>query len=258
MSHNLIRNRLSACLLAVTSAAAFTLVAAPASVSASDKGKWEFVSSSDGVRVYRKEVPGSGVFAFKGEMIANIPIGKVIAAYADTNLRRDWVDRWHSDAELDVRSSTERTFWIRFGLPWPVSDRDYVLHLNAHMDHDKREFVARLNSVDHAKKPKQDCCVRGKAFGTFYRFTAIPGTEKTKVYVEVHTDPQGLLPGWLVNIIQKEWPRKTLAKLVQRARKPDIQVHPAAAAWHQPKPPVVPVAPTTAPAPTAPVPASAP
>ena len=242
--------------LAVALSLTFVLTAAPTDAEAGGKGKWEFVSSSDGVRVYRKEVPGSSVMAFKGVMTANIHIGKVISAYANTKLRKDWVDKWAADAELDVRSATERVFWIRFGLPWPVTDRDYVLHLKAGFDHDKRVFTARLNSTNHAKKPKQDCCVRGRAFGTYYKFTAIPGTNKTKLFVEVHTDPKGMLPGWLVNIIQKDWPRKTLTRLVKRARKADIAVHPAVAVWHNPPQPK-PVTPPATPAPT-PAPAPAP
>ncbi len=220
--------------LVVALLAAFTVTLAPTPAEAGGPAKWEKVSSSDGVRVFRKQVPGTNVMAFRGEMTTNLHIGKLVTAYANTNLRRDWVDRWHSDAELEVRSKTERIFWIRFGLPWPVSDRDYVLHLKAGFNHAKREFTARLNSVNHVRKPKQSCCVRGKAFGTYYRFTALPGTNRTRVFVEVHTDPRGMLPGWLVNIIQKDWPRKTLLRLVKRARKGDITVNQTVAGWHAP------------------------
>ena len=234
--------------LIVAAAVAVSTLTTPDAAYASGKGKWEFVSSNNGVRVYRKQVPGSSVMAFRGVMTANIHIGKVISTYANTNLRKDWVDRWDADAELDVRSATERTFWIKFGLPWPVTDRDYVLHLKANFNFDKKVFTARLNSVRHPKKPKLDCCVRGKAFGTYYKFTAIPGTNKTKLFVEVHTDPRGMLPSWLVNLIQKDWPRKTLVSLVKRSRRGDIKVHPAVANWHDAP---APAAPPAAPAPPA-------
>ena len=101
-----------------------------------------------------------------------------------------------------------------FALPTGTDDDLYVLHAVGEADHTTRTFVTNIESVDHADKPEQDCCVRGQAFGTFYRFQAIPGTNKTKVEVEVHTDPKGWIPNWLTNLIQKKWPRKTLTSLI--------------------------------------------
>ena len=63
-----------------------------------------------------------------------------------------------------------------------------------------------------------DCCVRAEVKGTYYNFTAL-SAKRTKLEVEVHTDPKGLLPNWLVNLIQKKWPSKTLSGLIRHARK---------------------------------------
>ena len=46
---------------------------------------------------------------------------------------------------------------------------------------------------------------------------------KTKIEVEVITDPKGLIPTWIINMVQKSWPVKSIGNLVKRASQPDIK-----------------------------------
>ena len=235
--------------------AALLVVGLAPTEAAAGSGSWEFVDKVEGVKTWRKEAKGSNVFAFRGEVVRDVHIGKVLKAFATSAYHKDWVDRWDASKDLKKIGPYERIFWIRFDLPWPVSDRDYVIHTKAVPDEKKRVVVARLKSVRHPAKPKEGgCCVRGDAFGTHYRFTALPDG-KTKMMVEVHTDPRGMLPAWLVNIIQKKWPSKTLNGLYMRAARSDIPIYKGFEDWHTPyKPPML-----AAPAPTpAPTPAIAP
>jgi hypothetical protein len=101
--------------------------------------------------------------------------------------------------------------------------------------------------------------VRAQACGTYYKFEAFRGKTKTKLTVEVHTDPKGMLPSWLVNAIQKGWPSKTLNGLVKRARKVN-KIADGYAKWHDELPPPPPPPPPAPPevAPVTPDPAAAP
>lgn len=241
-------------LLALTT----VLIAAPRTATAGSGGSWELVSKDDGVRVSRKQVPGSNMFAFRGVMTANVHFAKVVQVFADSKSRRHWVDRWHSDKELSVKSPLERTYYIRFGLPFPVSDRDYVLHTKAKPNPKRRILTAYIKSVNHPAGGKKSCCVRGNVVGTYYKFEALPNSERTRLTVEVHTDPRGMLPAWLVNIIQKKWPYKTLRGLVRQAQKPGTPKHPRFADWHTPYVAPAPPAPPAPAAPAAPPAAPAP
>ena len=55
---------------------------------------------------------------------------------------------------------------------------------------------------------------------------------KTRIMVEVITDPKGSLPAWLINLIQKDWPYNTISALKKRAKKGDIKPNPKMAGWH--------------------------
>ncbi len=208
--------------------ACLTLVSA---LGFAQEGSWENVGTFDGVKVWRKQVPGSELFAFKGEITANLHIGKIMTTFLDRDQRKFWVDRFAEQKMLEKPNPYAETYWIHFSLPFPISDRDYVLKADGQADNNARVFTARIKSVVDGRKGADDCCVRAEAKNTYYRFEALPGGEKTKLTVEVHTDPKGALPDWLINLIQKKWPSKTLSGLINRA-KAQNQIQPEFATWH--------------------------
>ncbi len=203
------------------------------SLSLAEDGKWEPVGVFDGVSVSKMEMPGRSLFAFRGEIVAPIPIATLMATFVDGSQRKNWVNGYSDHEQLEKTEEWSETYWIRFGLPFPISDRDYVLRFEALRDRSKRQVTSTVKSVDLDKKGPQDCCVRAVVENTFYQFEAIPGREETRLIVEVRTDPKGLLPSWLVNLIQKKWPSKTLSGLV-RAAKANGKMHPSFADWHAP------------------------
>lgn len=213
-------------------------LALPAYADTTSKGVWETVANEDGFLTQRKSVSGSNLFAFRGETVADVSIARIIRVFLDPATRKNWVAMFGGTQRLEGPNALDTTYWIRFNTPFPTSDRDYVLRGVSRPDKSKRVFLTEIESVTHASKGEQDCCVRGEAFGTFYRFTALPGTKKTKVEVEVHTDPKGWIPGWLTNMIQKKWPRDTLKSLIREAKKSGVVEHPDYANWHDldPKP----------------------
>lgn len=177
---------------------------------------WEPLGLIDGVKTERQTVEGSPLFAFRGELTADIPLDVLVGTFADPAERRHWVDRYSDHTTLEKEELSE-IYWIRFSLPPLVSDRDYVLRTVARVDREEGSLTAEITSTTHPKAP-EGCCVRAEVTRTFYRFTALSRT-LTHLEVEVQTDPKGLLPGWLVNLIQKSWPSKTLNGLIARALK---------------------------------------
>ena len=213
-------------------------------------GGWEWVGVIDGVKTWRKEIKDKDTFAFKGVVFADIHLGKVIEVFEESRHRKHWVDRYYDHKTFEKKPGLE-DYWISFDLPWPVSNRDYVLRSTSAPDAEKGVYVCNIKSIKLPQRPEHDCCVRAEAYGTYYKFEAMRGKKKTKLTVEVHTDPKGILPSWLVNSIQKSWPSKTLNGLVKHARKVNT-VKDGYAAWHDepappPPPPVAPPPPPTVP-----------
>lgn len=181
-------------------------------------GEWQDEGVIKGVHVWSREEPNTGVMSFRGEIVANVHIQKLITVFADRSQRRYWVDRFDATTTLEKPSPLSEIYWIKFKLPAMISNRDYVLRADGELDPGNRVFTAKIKSVNDRRKGEDDCCVRATVNRTFYRFTALKaanGQPRTKLEVEVNTDPKGLLPNWLVNLIQKEWPSKTLNGLLR-------------------------------------------
>jgi hypothetical protein len=191
------------------------------------KKGWEKVGKDRGVNVMRKQVKDSPLMAFRGETVEDISLDMLIATFTDPGQRKYWVDKYHSHKTFKKTPLMER-YWIRFDLPIIVSDRDYVLESKATIDKEKGIIEVNIKSITNKKFP-ENCCVRAEVKRTYYRFTALSRT-KTRLEVEVHTDPKGLLPNFLVNMIQKKWPSKTLSGLIKQARKTKGS-HPDTLAW---------------------------
>ncbi|MSP92941.1 MAG: hypothetical protein EXR79_14250 [Myxococcales bacterium] len=214
-----------------------------------DGGTWESLGTSDNVKTFRKQVPGSDILAFRGEMTANIHIARLTATFIDKTQRKYWVDRYVEHKTLDNPSPMLETYWIHFGLPFPVSDRDYVLRAEGIADAERGVFTTKIKSVVDKRAPPDDF-VRAEAYGTYYEFTAVKGKEQTRLVVEVHTNPKGMLPDWLVNMLQKKWPSKTLSALVARAQQNKV-LQPGFETWHEQAPPPPPPPPAPPPPPPA-------
>ncbi|MDQ3232775.1 MAG: START domain-containing protein [Pseudobdellovibrionaceae bacterium] len=184
--------------------------------------KWELVSEKDGIKVYRMEVPGSPLVAFKGVKLMPVSITKVaqVILDEDTEKKKEWIDMI-KDFKIIEKGSTESVTYSAYDLPWPLEDRDYIVHSQLKIDNEANQIVIELKSTEHPKSP-QTIGVRAQLTRSMYKLVPKPG-RTTEVTVEIQTDPKGDLPKWLVNVIQKGWPSNTLKKMEAQAMRPDTK-----------------------------------
>ena len=191
---------------------------------------WQKVMTQEGVAVDRKSVPGSPLFAFRGEGVFDLPIGKLVTVLKAADIAAEWVDLMLEHKVVRVVETDKNLIYESYGLPWPIDDRDYVMHETMGYDAVGKVFTIDYQSVDDAGLPPKKEFVRAVALQTYWRLEKVSDTQ-TKIEVEVHTDPKGALPAWLINLIQKDWPWKTISGLVKRASQSDIQADPRVSDW---------------------------
>jgi len=204
-------------------------LSAPA-LAGGDDGSWESVEHKNGIHVQRKTMPDSPLFAFRGEGVVQVPIALLVTVLLDDDIAVEWVDLMTEHSVVRPVTEHEKIIYESYGLPWPISDRDYVLRQVASYDDANHVFILDFESVDDPAKPALNDVVRAMAYRTYWRLEMVDATS-TNVEVEVFTDPKGLLPAWLINLIQKDWPWKTIEGLVKRANKGDLVPNPYAAEW---------------------------
>jgi hypothetical protein len=180
---------------------------------------WEEIDNQDGIQVFRMKLPGSPLHAFRGKAVVSAPLDKVIWVLSDNQHRTEWVDRLVKSIVLERRGDYESILYQHYSTPPGASDRDFVYRAKARSREDGTA-VLDIASVSHPQAPPT-VGVRGELTKCSYILTP-QGKNKTHVDVMVMTDPKGNLPGWLINLVQKSWPRNTLMSMREHLLKPFI------------------------------------
>lgn len=186
---------------------------------------WKKINNEDGIKVYRGKVTGYDVVAFKGDAIIDANIQEVMSVLYDMDNKKEWVARLVEAKIVRPLNKTSRIEYNRSRTPWPLSDRDFVYKAKINFNKNKTFAKIRLSSVTDKKMPKKSGIVRGELKESMYTLTQLKNG-KTRLTVEILADPKGMLPKWLVNIIQKKWPLKTINGIREQVAKKDFKVHP--------------------------------
>ncbi len=186
---------------------------------ASISPNWTPIGEKNGISVYKTEVPGTKVVGFRGETTIYASAEKVMNILLDNDHRKDWVDRLKETKILEQIGPFEYVIYQEFKLPWPLKNRDFVYRGKAERDKDGR-VILTLKSEDHKNAPHTKG-VRAELKESRYIITPI-GKFKSKLEVEILSDPKGSIPVWLVNLIQKSWPEKTLNAIKVQVEKPFV------------------------------------
>ncbi|MCC6645152.1 MAG: hypothetical protein IT374_06225 [Polyangiaceae bacterium] len=180
---------------------------------------WEPVLDEDGVVVQRREVPGSSLIAFRGEGMVEQPLLRVAMVVLDATRSREWAARVVEARELGARSPLEIVHYSRLAGSLVTSDREFVSAVTLDVV-PGRQIRLRLRATDDPRAPKGDA-VRGEVHFGAFTLTA-DGDARTRVEVELHADPKGSLPRWIVNLVQRRWAYKTIIALRKQAARADL------------------------------------
>jgi hypothetical protein len=188
---------------------------------------WDEVSrEGDELVVYRKSVEGSPVLAYQGVAIIDAPISKVIGVIRDIDRRPEWANRIAEARVLKTHSDHERTEYVRTEVPWPFQDRDFVYRAGIRFDPTAKSVTVDIRSVEDPATPPRDGLVRGLIHDGSFTATAIDSGKRTKIVAKAHAEPRGNIPTWIVNLVQKTFPKKTIQGLSRQVSKDDVKVDP--------------------------------
>ena len=134
-------------------------------------------------------------------------IAQIWAVFSDVSKQAEWIDRLKETRLVSELSEQSVRYYSEYYSPWPISNRDFLFQRVINIDQDSKVITVMVNSVEDEREPEADCCVRGWLSRAYWRFTA-QESGKTKVEVEVVTDPKGLIPTWIINLVQRSWPVK--------------------------------------------------
>jgi hypothetical protein len=187
-------------------------------------GEWEKTDESDGLAVFRREVPGSSLVEFRGAAIIDASLPKVVGVLLDSRRAIEWVSDLEETRVLRwIKAPFDYIEYDHIGTPFILKDRDFVSRVLVTPDPEKT--LVRLDYLPAGDVPEapKNGCVRGDLTGSGFIAKAVNGGKQTYLDGWIVADPKGSVPKWVVNLFQKGWPRDTFKAIRKQVKKPDVR-----------------------------------
>lgn len=194
--------------------AAILSVLAAGSVAADDPAPWNVIETERGITISRREQPGCGLPAFRGEGPVRGGVLQVLAAMLDIETVHLWaygIDEARLVRRIDARTDL---VYLYSDLPWPVRDRDMIVRREIEVVKPGSEFTIRLRCEPDAV-PVRDGRVRVPECRSTFALRKLKA-DTTEVDYVMSLDPGGILPKWASNWVAKHVPFKTLVAIEER------------------------------------------
>ncbi len=192
----------------ITAAAAVSLSMA----SMADVGPWELEAhdKDKDIKVFTRTVGESPLKEFKGVTNIKADVNAFVALLKDPDVATEWM---HNVVEFNViesPSDTENVVYTVNHTPWPVTNRD--AYIRSVMSANASGVVTSTIKAEPEFAELNDDYIRMPQILGAWTFS--PKEEgMVEVTYQVHANPGGSLPDWLVNAIVVETPLETLSNL---------------------------------------------
>lgn len=183
---------------------------------------WQLQTQEGDIRIYTIDHPDSKFEAFKAEALLDAPLTNVMAVMINPGSCTEWVHGCVQSEAFGDGDFHERYAYSVNDMPWPVTDRDYVIRIQTEGDASSGEVVMDLNAVPNMRD-EEGGRIRVDQSDTFYRFT--PEGDQTRMVWLQHTNPNGSIPSWLVNSLVVDIPLKSMLRLEAVAQEARYQNH---------------------------------
>jgi len=176
---------------------------------------WQFVKETNGVKVYFRETPGNPIKEVKILTTFNAPINSIISALTDVDSYPSWVYGALESRVVKRISTSEMMYYNKLDFPWPLTDRDILIHTRIIKEGDMVYSVSEAKSDELS--PSNDL-VRITRFKSKWAFKPI-GNRVQAEYV-FSSDPGGNIPVWMINLALDQGPLKTIQNFKKLMAKP--------------------------------------
>ena len=187
--------------------------------SSDNANAWELAKEGNGIKVYTRPVDGSNFKEYKGIMTLDASVSSLVALIDDTPAYPDWIDTCIEGKTIKRISPAESYTYTVNKAPWPVSNRDAVVRNVIRQDRETLVVTIEITGIPDFVPPKAGL-TRVKYIKGFWQLRPLE-EGKVEVIYQVHNEPGGKLPSWLVNSVVVNQPYRTLLnmkKMVKESR----------------------------------------
>ena len=184
-------------------------------VSAQDN--WSLSVNREGIQVYTRPIENSKIKAIKVVTNLQATSSQLVAAIMDIQTCNEWV--YHSAENILIKqvSPLELIYYSRVDVPWPVEDRDYVVHIEVEQHPQTKVITVNSPCIPGYVAEKKNIVRISHTVG---KWTITPiGKNQVKAEYILEVDPMGSIPAWLTNLFATKGPLETFRNLKVHVQK---------------------------------------
>jgi START domain len=190
------------CLIVVLSSASFQV---------KGQDRWVLKTDKDGIQLYTKSVKGSPYKALKTVCTLQTSLSSVAAVLLDVKRSQEWVYGTSSCSILKQESPTVVYYYAEMGMPWPVTNRDFIVRISMTQDPVSKVItVLAENKPDYIPENKK--LVRIPNSSGKWLIEPL-GNGRVRVEYQLYVDPGGNVPATLVNMFSAKGPIESFNNL---------------------------------------------
>lgn len=179
------------------------------------KDEWVFKKEKDKIRVYTKKMP-DGITAIKLTASVQSTLSGVVQLFYDVEDYESWGYKMAEARLIKRYSPFEHHYYARFDFPWPLADRDIVLHSKMVQDADTKTIHIDNNAVNGFVEEQKGVVRIRQARTQWYFFAPKNGWLYLEQYVV--SDPGGDVPDWATDFAIDSGPVETIKGVRNRLK----------------------------------------
>jgi hypothetical protein len=178
---------------------------------------WTLVSNENWIQIYKSDMSGSNYKRIKVECTIDGTLDKLVKILNDVNNHRTWIYNTKQSYILKRVSSNEYYYYTETTLPWPMQNRDAVVHIKFQKDAANQTLNIEAEGMPDYL-PEVGGKVRVPKSANTWQVT-VPAHNKLNIVYIFEAEPGGHIPPWLVNTFVNKGPYESFRKLAELLRK---------------------------------------
>jgi len=173
----------------------------------SSEDVWKLEFDKEGIKVYTRHVDGSAFKEFKADMVMNGNLSEIADIIADVEKFPEWSYKTTSVKIIRKEGNTIQYFYVS-DTPKFLKTRVAFFESKKTTDPKTNEITFSLNNIQGNQSITESEILIPTMKG-YWKLTPL-GDNKVRVMMQMLTEPGGIIPAWLANMVVVDSPYVTL------------------------------------------------
>jgi len=180
------------------------------------KQDWKLVKEEGKTKVFTRSNKDSKIKEVRIKTQMDVDFDHLLKLLTEVESYDKWVFKSRNPKVLQEVDENEMYYFVESDFPFPLSDRDMVIHSQQWLDPVSRVYTSKSVGVpDYIPRKKK--MVRMPMLESYWKVWPL-ADGRVEIDYRAIADPGGNLPAWLINMAITQGPTKTMRKLEKLAQ----------------------------------------